>query len=143
MDTYSFYDGNINQNGYCIPSNKSVFYSEIYHKKANNKNDYSLIENDACLPGIYFFVESEQVIYVGEAHDRCLLERVKQHFKDGDTGGLRRKLTDAGEVSLLSRLEKSELFLFPMQEATKREILFAEKYLIGLYRPIINYFNVK
>lgn len=116
----------------------NIKYSDIY-KKSGKQSDYSKLKVCKNSAGIYFFAdENNTIIYIGESHDRCLYKRITQHFSE-DHGGLRYKLKQVNRGDLISELEGSTLYVFEYPNATKKEILYAESYFIGLYKPKINF----
>lgn len=128
----------VDTNSYIIQCKLNIKYSEIY-KKGRKRNDYYKLEVCKKSAGIYFFVDpNNTVIYVGESHDRCLYARVKQHFSE-DHGGLRYKLKKVKRFDLITKLENATLYIYPFPNASKSEILYAESYFIGIYKPEINF----
>lgn len=106
-----------------------------------------IIEKVLNNTGIYFFVNGEKVIYIGQSSSKIKKDsnwsmccRIKQHFKDTDSG------------SILNRIPKENLIkdkrtllvavpIFCINDAAEmqRNLLFLESYLIGIYRPKYNY----
>lgn len=122
-----------------------VEYSDIFRK--GHKNDYSKIKDVKEHCGVYVFENKNKVIYVGQASGRCLYERLKQHFTDRDTGGLRYKLYRANNTC--RELENSSLTIYKISkiasngkinDAERKEILFLETYLIAKHNPKYNFF---
>ena len=108
-------------------------YNDCYNK--NCRNNYSIIKDNANEKGLYAFInENNTIIYIGAAYDRELYKRITQHFRAKDTGGLRMKLSDI----YIRELENSSLYICKINES-KRDILFKESFLIGLYRPKFNF----
>ena len=128
----------VDTNAYTIQCELKIKYAEIY-KKGRSRNDYNKLNVCNRSAGIYFFVDpNNTVIYVGESHDRCLYARVTQHFNE-DHGGLRYKLKKANRLDLISKLEDATLYVYPLPNADKSEILYAESYFIGIYKPEFNF----
>ena len=125
------------------PFERVCRYSECY-KEGPKRNDYNkmdakLFGNDK---GLYSFVDDNgEILYIGVAYDRDLKERVVQHFRRKDTGGLLFKLD--GNDSYIEMLKNSTLYIYKYLQNNnknlKRELLFIEAYLIGLYKPKLNF----
>ena len=118
----------------------ACLYNEIRTESEIENNDFGLLEKNDELKrkGIYLFVSNSKVIYVGCVKERILIKRIKQHFEDNDTGGLRYKLRDS--LDLLDLLGQSTLYYLPL-DLTAQEIQFKENLLIGLLCPIMNYYK--
>ena len=118
-----------------IGSALGIDYMDIYQKAPNKTNDLSYLNPFSSLHGIYFFVEHNgNVIYVGEAHEQSLKDRISQHFQEG-TGSLRYKLKHS--LSKLRKLEHSVLYVFPIDKPSDI-IKDIEAALIKLYQPQFN-----
>lgn len=136
--TYSF--TSFDTNAYIYDCKLKIPYAKIY-KNAKTRSDYSDLFDCKNYPGIYFFADqNHNVIYVGESHGRSLFDRVTQHFSE-DSGGLRHKLKQANRTDLIPELEKSVLYIFEVPMADRRDILYAESYFIGIYRPKLNFLS--
>lgn len=116
-------------------------YLEVYKQGTNENNDFYLLNSNKELQkkGVYLFLsENKRIIYIGccysDEKNRNIIDRVKQHFRDGDTGSIRRKLNS--EQKLI--LENSSLY-YLILENDIREILFTEALLIGSIRPEFNF----
>lgn len=114
-----------------------IEYKDIYNEVENN--DYKALSVVRGKTGVYLFLseDKKEVLYVGEAHKQTLEERIKQHFKDKDSGGLRNKLE--GQGNELEKLNQSILYCFVVKSEDIKEILFFEKYLIARCRPRFNF----
>ena len=86
----------------------------------------------------FLLIRTIMFIYVVESHDRTLFDRVTQHFSE-DNGGLRYKLRQANRIDLIPELENSVLYIFDVPSEDRHEILYAESYFIGIYRPKLNF----
>ena len=115
-------------------------YMDCFIPQDNANNDYSIIDEKLNgefkgLPGLYSFVnDSGEIIYIGEAHQRPLSTRIKQHFRVNDTGGLRYKLSQEEIVEL----EHSTLCVCPLNLG-KDDIRRIERELIVTYHPPFNF----
>lgn len=120
-----------------LTDTKIVGYKEMYKEYKNNY--YEEIKEFKNRYGVYIFMEKECCLYVGEAFRQDLPTRIKQHFRDGDKGGLRHKLRN--NVKALKRLSASKLIVVPVCQNKKdaREIHFLESFLIAKLRPEINF----
>lgn len=120
-------------------------YNDHYNDKKKTQLKNPVLKKE----GLYLFVNDDgEIIYVGSSHDRELMERVRQHFNDGDTGGLRKKLSP----EQLHELEHSTLYACGLYEGLDdkkldenlkceciRDIKLSESLLIGTLRPKYNY----
>ena len=88
-------------------------YKDVYNK--NGINDYSAMDTGLDqakdMPGLYVFViehdesgRAKEVLYIGESHANPLPKRIKQHFRDKDTGGLRMKLSKCRDAKKVRRI---------------------------------------
>ena len=112
-----------------------IDYMNIYQKGKNGRNDLSALNQFSSSHGIYFFANhTGVVIYVGEAHDQSLKDRISQHFQEG-TGSLRTKLKKFPRD--LEELSTSVLYVFPVKN-TVDSIKNIEAALIRLYQPKFN-----
>ncbi len=117
--------------------------SEMYGQRRNNYNRISKAKNKA---GIYFFVDTASVIYIGQATLRSkkrkkwsLYNRVQQHLRRNDSGSRLKEFC----VPLCSNNE-IDVYILPLieKECTglcRQNLLFLESYLIGKYRPLYNF----
>lgn len=112
-----------------------VKYDCIYNK--DKKNSYQALSAAKDSHGIYFFVSSndDTVLYIGEAHGQTVYERIQQHFRDKDSGGLRNKLSEPEKDDLY----RSSVYIYECNEIEKRELLYAECFLIGKCKPQFNF----
>ena len=112
-----------------------IDYMDIYQKSPNKTNDLSHLKPFSSMHGVYFFADhTGKVLYVGEAHEQSLKDRISQHFQEG-TGGLRYKLRN--DSSKLKELERSVLYVFPVDKPSD-SIKDIEAALIRLYQPQFN-----
>lgn len=110
-------------------------YKDCYNAKGGS--DLSIIKKTAVQKGLYAFINKDGVvIYIGTAHDRNLSERIAQHFRKEDTGGLRKKLS--GNDNSIRELENSSLYICLIDQ-TEQNLLFEEAYLIGKIKPKFNF----
>ncbi|MEF9951371.1 MAG: hypothetical protein RR840_03915 [Clostridium sp.] len=131
----------------------TLSYGEIssFEKKIENigHNNYEKLLNGREKQGLYIFYLKDEILYVGENHmvneKWDLSERLKQHFKIGDKGGLLYKFSNGNKEialrlrnSLIANDVKLTYFTFNDRK-TKQEILFFESYLIGVLKPKYNF----
>lgn len=126
-----------NYSSYLAKKSDGIKYSDIY--KFPSRNNYEELQEFKKENGAYLFIEdnTNTVLYVGEAATQPLYVRVKQHFVNSDTGGLRYKLRK--NKNSLKRLNESKLYIIPLSGGDKREILFFEYYLISKFQPAFNF----
>ncbi len=117
-------------------------YSDCYRKKSIN--NYMLINTKIkeknYKNGVYFFKLNDKYLYVGESHTDRLSERIKQHFCQGDTGGLRQKLN--GNIEEMDMLEKSVLYCYFHKGLNMKDIKYLESKLIGTKKPLFNFHDI-
>ena len=119
---------------YKINCKLQIGYKQIYKSLLNDKNDYSMITKFNEIAGLYFFVSNNcDLLYIGQSSN--LSERIKQHFQDNDSGGLRYKLQNQPE--LLEEINDSTLYVFPYK-GSEGERSKAEESFVKLYQPKIN-----
>lgn len=113
-------------------------YKEVY--RHDKSNDYSKLNDNINLKkkGIYFFSLKDEILYIGcscsKNEEWGIINRVKQHFIDKDSGSLRCKLNDKEK----KMLEESSLYYMNIS-GDKREVLFLESLLIGSIKPRFNF----
>ena len=113
-----------------------IEYECIYNVKSNN--NYLYLKPYEKQHGVYMFVarDMKSVLYVGKADIQTLSQRIKQHFNDKDTGGLRTKLKGIQ----INKLNDSILYVICMgDKKADRNISFLECYLIAKFMPEFNF----
>ena len=100
----------------------------------NGRNDYSIINKKASGRGLYAFVKQDVILYIGVAVERDMSARIKQHLRKNDSGGLSQKLNK----KQFAEVEESDIYVCKLS-MEKQDLLFAESFLIGTYKPKFNY----
>lgn len=108
-------------------------YKECYQREMNNNYTKLQKHKDINKSGLYMFIKKNEILYIGQSTN--FLNRLRQHFLDKDTGGLRYKL-QTKNISLVD-LENSTLYICP-RKIDSKELLYEESLLIGYFKPKYN-----
>lgn len=123
-------------------------YIKIYNRSGKMKYKSIIKAKNQC--GIYFIINGNKVLYIGQSsYNKTsakwdLYHRVQQHFRDSDTGGLRSNLSKRDKKLLNNKTTKVVIMMPKCKEKeNRREILFLESLLIGIYKPKFNFYEKK
>ena len=108
-----------------------------------NNNNYEIFKDIDKRYGVYIFVdESGRALYVGEAYDRSLKERITQNYRPKDSGGTFRKNWRKKNKKDFSKFKKElckwKLMTISTSNQEKHWIHIFEKALIVFLAPEYN-----
>jgi|GEM_PF-1919967 len=111
--------------------------SKLVEINENRNNSYDMLKNilSNTGKGVYIFVKNGKVKYVGEAHERDVYDRIRQHFSKNDTGRNKELCDD-----LIKDYNNgyNGYTLYVVEEENTRDIKNVEQLLICLTDPDFN-----
>ena len=107
-------------------------YINIYNKSGNTKYKSILEAKDCC--GIYFIINKNKVLYIGQSsYSKTsakwdIYHRIQQHFRDSDTGGLRKKLSKRDKNILNNNNTRLVIMMPKCDKEKNRQIERSEQF---------------